>query len=190
MLNEAIIPYVPIAPRVQARNPKSELLCQQLFTIIDLAVAAQMSFNHDTQTGKLSLCPGQINDLLRELKSQEEFVGKTMDKELNIEILKPALDDLIYPKFNGVFEVTSPIWNSNKVTVWQFQLNQIVRENQMNGKIDVDLLLDQVLANIRIWRASLETSTGNPQVTYDSNDLIYKLLDIEQKLDQIQQVIE
>lgn len=187
--NNNIVPYVPIAPRVQAKNEKSQALCQELFSLIDQAAQAQLIFNHETEKGKISLCPDQINDLLKELIKHQRLFDSQV-KVLDIHILRPALDDLIYPKFNGVFQVTSPIWNSNKVTVWQFQLNQIVRENQMEHNLDIDLLLDQVLASVRIWRTSLETSTGNPQVTYDSNDLVYKLLDIETKLSQVQQRIE
>ena len=55
----------------------------------------------------------------------------------------------------------------------------------MNGKIDSELLLDQALAAVRIWRNSLETGSENQDVIYQRNDLIYQLLDIEQKLEQV-----
>lgn len=187
--NNNIVPYVPITPRVQAKTPKSQLLCQELFSLIDLAAQAQLIFNHETEKGKISISPDQINDLLKELKKHQKLSNNQV-KDLDIHILRLALDDLIYPKFTGVFQVTSPIWNNTEVTVWQFQLNQIVRENQMEHNLDVDLLLDQALATVRIWRNSLETSLGNPKVTYESNDLVYKLLDLELKLQQIQQRIE
>ncbi len=42
MMNENIIPYVPIAPRVQATNEKSRLLCEQLFLLIDSVTSSQI----------------------------------------------------------------------------------------------------------------------------------------------------
>ena len=48
MMNENIIPYVPIAPRVQATNEKSRLLCEQLFLLIDSVTSSQILFNHQT----------------------------------------------------------------------------------------------------------------------------------------------
>ncbi|KAA8734894.1 hypothetical protein F4V57_03810 [Acinetobacter qingfengensis] len=189
-MNTNIIPYVPIAPRVQATNPKSELLCRQLFSLIDRAVSAQFSFNHDTSTGKLSLCPDQINDLIREISQHEKFKDQQIDQKLNIEILRPAFEDLIYPKFNGEFEITSSIWNSTKVTVWQFQLNQIAREINMKNLNDAELNLDMTLSAIRIWRNSLESQGNSKDVTYQSTDLIYKLMDMEQKLQVVQKSIE
>lgn len=82
-MNENIIPYVPIEPRVQAKTEKSQLMCQQLFRIIDQSVQAQITFNHDTEKGRLSISPEQINDLLREI-SKAEQLSTTID----IEILK------------------------------------------------------------------------------------------------------
>lgn len=190
-MNSNIIPYVPISPRVQASNPQSEQLCQQLFTLIDKAMEAQFSFNHDTSTGKISLCPDQINDLIRELSQHDKFKGKQINQQLNIEILRPALADLIYPKFNGEFEITSPIWNSSKVTIWQFQLNQIARDiNMQNIDENAELNLDMAISTIRVWRNSLEAMGDSKDVTYQSIDLIYKLMDLEQKLEVVQKEIE
>lgn len=182
--NDNIIPYVPIAPRVQASNPKSQLLCEKLFEMIDRCVKAQFTFNHDTAKGLLSVCPDQLNDLLRELSKNDP---KT--KDLDIDVLKQSLDDLIYPKFNGELTVISPIWNHEEVRVWQFQLNQIDRVNNMQT-LDKELLLDQTLSNLRVWRQSLEAAGNDKDVTYSNNDLIYKLMDLEHKLELVQNEIE
>ncbi|MHA3059513.1 hypothetical protein ACX1N5_00800 [Acinetobacter sp. ANC 4636] len=181
-MNNNIIPYVPIAPRIKASNPKSELLCRALFEIVDKAVQAQFTFNHDTSKGKLSICPDQVNDLIQELAKNKNLEGSKID----IEVLKPALSDLIYPVFKGEFAINSPIWNNSEVRVWQFQLNQIVRENHMKNYENLDLILDQALASVRIWRNSLETGSENRDVVYKRNDLIYKLMDLEQKLQIVQ----
>ena len=182
--NDNIIPYVPIAPRVQASNPKSQLLCEKLFEMIDRCVKAQITFNHDTAKGLLSVCPDQLNDLLRELSKDDP---KT--KDLDIDVLKQSLDDLIYPKFNGELTVISPIWNQEEVRVWQFQLNQIDRANNMQT-LDKELLLDQTLSNLRVWRQSLEAAGNDKDVTYSNNDLIYKLMDLEHKLQLVQNEVE
>lgn len=184
LLNDNIIPYVPIAPRVQASNPKSQLLCEKLFEMIDRCVKAQITFNHDTAKGLLSVSPDQLNDLLRELSKND---GKT--KDLDIDVLKQSLNDLIYPKFNGELTVISPIWNQEEIRVWQFQLNQIDRANPMQT-LDKELLLDQTLSNLRIWRQSLEAAGNDKQVIYQNNDLIYKLMDLEYKLELLQSEIE
>ena len=52
---------------------------------------------------------------------------------------------------------------------------------------DNELLLDQALASLRVWRQSLEAITGDRDVTYNNTDLVYKLMDIEQKLEKVQQ---
>jgi len=184
LLNENIIPYVPIAPRVQASNPKSQLLCEKLFEMIDRCVKAQITFNHDTAKGLLSVSPDQLNDLLREVSKND---GKT--KDLDIDVLKQSLNDLIYPKFNGELTVISPIWNQEEIRVWQFQLNQIDRANPMQT-LDKELLLDQTLSNLRIWRQSLEAAGNDKDVTYSNNDLIYKLMELEHKLELVQSQIE
>jgi len=54
-MNENIIPYVPLEPRVQASTQKSLQMCRQLFRIIDQCVQAQIMFNHDTEKGFLSI---------------------------------------------------------------------------------------------------------------------------------------
>lgn len=185
-MNENIIPYVPIADRVQAKTEKSQLLCRQLFEIVDRCVQAQFSFNHDTAKGHLSISPDQINDLINEFAKSEQ-----LNKKLDIDVLKHSLSDLIYPKFNGEHTVTSPIWNNAEVRVWQFQLNQIALGEMMEISQDqAELLLDCSLSTLRIWRQSLEAAKSNRDVTYQTTDVIYKLMDLEQKLAQVQAHLE
>lgn len=184
--HENIIPYVPIAPRVQATNEKSRMLCEQLFRFIDQCVTAQFSFNHDTEKGHLSICPDQINDLIEELLKSEHST-----KTIDVELLKQSLNDLIYPKFNGEHTVTSPIWNQTEVRVWQFQLNQIATGVDMKPlDYDAELNLDMALSSLRVWRNSLETGSDKRDVIYQRNDLIYKLMDLEQKLVLVQDYLE
>lgn len=182
--NTNIIPYVPIASRVQASSAKSQLLCEKLFELIDRSVKAQISFNHDTAKGLLSVCPDQLNDLLNELSKSDQPT-----KDLDVDVLKQSLNDLIYPKFNGELTVISPIWNNEEVRVWQFQLNQIDRANHMQT-LDKELLIDQTLSDLRIWRQSLEAAGNDKDVTYSNNDLIYKLMALEFNLAQVQSQIE
>lgn len=185
-INQNIIPYVPIADRVKAKTEKSLMLCKQLFEIVDRCVQAQFSFNHDTARGYLSISPDQINDLLNELAKNDQS-----DQAIDIKMLKQSLSDLIYPKFNGEHIITSPIWNNTEVTVWQFQLNQIAQGGHMeNSHNDAELCLDMVMADIRIWRNSLEASNGEKDVIYNNNNLIYKLMDLEQKLKIVQTEFE
>ena len=89
----------------------------------------------------------------------------------------------------GVHQVTSPIWNNTSVAVWQFQLNRIARDKNMQP-YDNDFLLDQALATLRIWRNSLEAVGNDTQVTYNNNDLIYKIIDLEDKLEKVQDQLE
>lgn len=186
MLNKSIIPYVPIADRVKASNDKSQLLCQQFFNMIDHCVHSQILFNHDTAHGCLSIAPDQINDLLAELSKTDH-----LNKVIDIHALKDSLSDLIYPKFNGVYKVTSPIWNQTEVTVWQFQLNQIANGVDMQHiENDAELNLDMALSSIRIWRNSLEIGSENKDVIYKQNDLVYKLMDIEERLKMVQHSLE
>lgn len=186
MLNKSIIPYVPIADRVKASNDKSQLLCQQFFNMIDHCVHSQILFNHDTAHGCLSIAPDQINDLLAELSKTDH-----LNKVIDIHALKDSLSDLIYPKFNGVYKVTSPIWNQTEVTVWQFQLNQIANGVDMQHiENDAELNLDMALSSIRIWRNSLEIGSENKDVVYKQNDLVYKLMDIEERLKIVQHSLE
>lgn len=182
--NNNIIPYVPIAPRVQASSAKSQLLCEKLFQMIDQCVKAQFAFNHETAKGLISVCPDQLNDLLNELSKNDQPT-----KDLDIDVLKESLNDLIYPKFNGELTVISPIWNGAEVRVWQFQLNQIDRANHMQA-LDKELLIDQTLSSLRIWRQSLEAAGNDKDVTYSNNDLIYKLMALEFNLEQVQSQIE
>lgn len=186
IMNESIIPYVPIADRVEASNDKSQLLCQTFFNMIDQCVRSQILFNHDTQRGFLSICPEQINDLMQEISKTDHT-----DKFIDINLLEQSLNDLIYPKFNGVYKVTSPIWNQTEVTVWQFQLNQIAnRVDMQHIDNDAELNLDMALSSIRVWRKSLEIGGENRDVIYKQNDLIYKLMDLEQKLELVQHKLE
>lgn len=186
IMNESIVPYVPIADRVHATNEKSQLLCQQLFKIVDQCVQAQFLFNHDTEKGFLSICPDQINDLLSELSKTNHI-----DSQFDIDILKQSLSDLIYPKFNGEHRVISHIWNNVEVRVWQFQLNQIACEVDMEHlDNDPELSLDMALSSLRIWRTSLQNGSVNYDVVYKKNDLIYKLMDLEEKLKIIQRSLD
>ena len=185
-MNKNLIPYVPIADRVEASNDKSQLLCQQFFNMIDHCVRSQIMFNHDTAHGCLSIAPDQINDLLAELSKTDH-----LNKVIDIHALKDSLSDLIYPKFNGVYKVTSPIWNQTEVTVWQFQLNQIANGVDMQHiENDAELNLDMALSSIRIWRNSLEIGSENKDVIYKQNDLVYKLMDIEERLKIVQHSLE
>lgn len=185
-MNENIIPYVPLEPRVQAKTEKSRIMCQQLFRIIDHSVQAQITFNHDTEKGRLSISPDQINDLLQELSK-----GGHLSTIIDIEILKNSLNDLIYPKFMGEHTITSPIWNNVSVRVWQFQLNQIAqRVNMEISQNEAELMLDSSISALRIWRQSLEAASGNRDVTYQTADLAYKLMDLEHKLQQVQTILE
>lgn len=185
-MNKNLIPYVPIADRVEASNDKSQLLCQQFFNMIDHCVRSQIMFNHDTAHGCLSIAPDQINDLLAELSKTDH-----LDKVIDIHALKDSLSDLIYPKFNGEHIVTSPIWNNEDVKVWQFQLNQIANGVDMQHiENDAELNLDMALSSIRIWRNSLEIGSENKDVIYKQNDLVYKLMDIEERLKIVQHSLE
>lgn len=183
-MNDNIVPYVPIAPRVQAKNEKSRQICQNFFKLIDEVTSAQICFNHQTQKGLLSISPDQINDLIQEIsKSNQSY------KAIEIKQLKHSLKDLIYPKFSGELTITSPIWNQTEVKVWQFQLNQIANGVNMET-LNTELLLDQTISSIRIWRNSLEAAGNDKQVTYQNNDLIYKLMAIEDKLEKIQNQLD
>ena len=185
-MNKNLIPYVPIADRVEASNDKSQFLCQQFFNMIDHCVRSQILFNHDTQRGFLSICPEQINDLMQEISKTDH-----VDKLIDINILKQSLNDLIYPKFNGEHIVTSTIWNNEDVKVWQFQLNQIANGVDMQHiENDAELNLDMALSSIRIWRNSLEIGSENKDVIYKQNDLVYKLMDIEERLKIVQHSLE
>lgn len=55
---------------------------------------------------------------------------------------------------------------------------------------DAELNLDMALSTLRVWRNSLEASVGDKQVVYNNNDLIYKLMDLEQRLQIVQQKLE
>lgn len=185
-MNNNIIPYIPIADRVQATTAESTLLCQNFFVLVDEIVESQMVFNHDTKKGHISINPAQINDLLAELGDDSV--------EVDVQVLEPHLSNLIYPKFIGVKQVNSPIWNGQAVMVWHFRLDEVAkplpesaammlvkpaRESTLESANDY---LSEALGMLRIWRASLETHTNNPQLEYHVNDVTTMLLEIEQKL--------
>ncbi len=185
-MQDDIIPYVPIAPRVKATNEKSKLVLEQFFKLIDKVTSSQILFNHQTDKGYLSISPDQINDLIRELSKNDHSI-----KEIDVNRLKRSLKDLIYPKFTGVRNIISPIWNNTSVRVWQFQLNQIATGVDMEYlDTEAELSLDMVLSSIRVWRNTLEASGNDKEVTYNSNDLIYKLIAIEERLLVVQKSLE
>lgn len=185
-MNENIIPYVPIADRVKAKTEKSQILCKKLFGLIDRCVQAQFSFNHDTEKGQISICPDQINDLINEFSKSEQS-----STEIDINVLKSSLPDLIYPMFKGEHTIYSPIWNNEEIRVWQFQLNQIAQGEIMEvSQENAELMLDCSISALKIWRQSLEAAPSNREVIYQAKDLIYKLTDLELKLQQIQSFLE
>ncbi|EPH33265.1 hypothetical protein L293_0864 [Acinetobacter gyllenbergii CIP 110306 = MTCC 11365] len=98
---------------------------------------------------------------------------------------------MIYPKFNGEKTIHSPIWNNTEVTVWEFQLNQIDRAKEMKTtNADATLCIDSSLGALRVWRKSLEASTGDKDVIYNNNDLIFLIQDLEHKLEKVQRYVE
>jgi hypothetical protein len=137
---------------------KSQLVCQQFFNMVDQLVKAQITFNHDTTIGFLSICPDQINDLIEQLSKTDHSIDK-----LDIKILELALNDLTYPKYLGVHQVTSPIWNNTSVAVWQFQLNQIARDKNMQN-YDNDFSIRSI-SHTSYLEKSLKPSGNDTQVT-------------------------
>ena len=181
MHNESIIPYIPIAPRVQVKQRESFSFCVLFFELIDRSVKLSVKINHVHTNGWLAICPDQINDLAAELQLNP----------INLEKLKTALESLTYPKFHGEKTIQSPIWNNQEVKVWEFQLNQIDRVEKMKTTYeDASLNIDSSLAALRVWRKSLEASVGDKDVIYNNNDLIYLLQDLEQKLEIVQHYVE
>lgn len=184
-MNDNIIPYVPIADRVQATTVEAALLCQKFFLLIDEIIDAQIDFNHDLSKGSLCINPAHINDIMAELGDSDE---------VDVEILLPHLSKLIYPKFLGIKTIISPIWNSQPVVVWHFQLDQMEQlDTDKKSVIDIEKLseitlddandyVDEAVAMLRLWRSSLETHTDNPQLEYRVNDVTTMLLEIELKL--------
>ncbi|WP_332604176.1 hypothetical protein [Acinetobacter sp. ESBL14] len=180
-MNTELIPYVPIAPRVQSKHRKLVGICVLFFEIVDRSVYLSVKINHVHDKGCLAICPDQINDLADELQL----------KPINLQELKNALENLIYPKFSGEKIIHSPIWNNKEVTVWEFQLNQIDRVEEMKTTYtDASLNIDSSLGALRVWRKSLEASTGDKDVIYNNNDLIFLLQDLEHKLEKVQQYVE
>ena len=55
---------------------------------------------------------------------------------------------------------------------------------------DAELNLDMALSSIRIWRKSLEIGSDNRDIIYTQNDLIYKLMDLEERLKIVQHSLE
>ncbi|WP_198078252.1 hypothetical protein [Acinetobacter calcoaceticus] len=180
-MNTELIPYVPIAPRVVSKHRELVGICVLFFEIIDRSVYLSVKINHIQDKGKLSICLDQINDLTEELQLEP----------INLKELKKALENLIYPKFCGEKIIHSPIWNNEEITVWEFQLNQIDRVQEMKTTYtDASLNIDSSLGALRVWRKSLEASTGEKDVTYNNNDLIFLLQDLEHKLATVQRYIE
>lgn len=180
-MNTELIPYVPIAPRVQSKHCDLIQICVLFFEIVDRSVYLSVKINHLQTKGFLGICPDQINDLARELNLQT----------INIQELKNAIENLIYPQFFGEKSIKSPIWNNQEITVWEFQLNQIDRVEEMKTTYaDASLNMDSSLGALRVWRKSLEASTGDKDVIYNNNDLIYLLQDLEQKLAIVQHYVE
>lgn len=180
-MNTELMPYVPIAPRVKVKHGEFLNLCYLFFEVIDRSVYSTVKINHLHTKGWLAICPDQINDL-----AAEYDLGP-----INLNNLKMAFQSLVYPKFNGEKTINSPIWNNQEVTIWEFQLNQIDRVVEMKTTYDdVSLKMDSSLGALRVWRKSLEASTGDKDVFYNNNDLIYLLQDLEQKLEIVQQYLE
>lgn len=187
-----IVPYVPLADRVQSDVAESLMLCRGFFGLIDRLVEAQFLFNHDTTKGLLSVNPEHVNVLLAELK----------EAPVDVHVLQSHLGNLRYPKFLGTKRLDSPIWSGRSVQVWQFQLNQsvvvdtpVVKDaiHAVTADVtadDAELCMDQVLASIRIWRQSLESNRDNPMLEYQANDVLYALLDMESKLERVQQYVQ
>lgn len=198
-MNDSIIPYVPIADRVMATCKKSHKVLKRLFAAVDYLVQQGHDINHTNQHGFLVISYEQVRALLQQ-EGQPALppLGK----------ISASLFDAQYPVFHGQSVVKSSIWHNDALAGWRFQLNRIAgspaknqtistdnrRTMQINQECgqaqDTDVLLDMALGNIRIWRSSLESATSNPQVTYNLNDLVYKLLDIEQKLEKFQRTLD
>lgn len=177
-MNDNIIPYVPIADRVKTHHKTSQTMCQQFFTLIDKVVQGNFMFNHDTKIGHLSINIEHLNDLVAELKQGEKIDVRLMERHFK---------DLIYPKYLGNKQISSPLWDNTDVHVWQFQLNeQALYEVETVDFNDAEYQLDKAIGYLRIWKSSLETNTTNPQTTYQANDLVYMLSDLEQKLMKVQ----
>lgn len=196
-MNDSIIPYIPIADRVMATSKKSRKLLKQLFAAVDYLVQQGHDINHTHQHGFLVISYEQIRALLQ----QAGQPGLPPAGEISA-----SLPDAQYPVFHGQSVVKSSIWHNEALAGWRFQLNRIADSAAKNQTISTDnrrtmqvnpnqqpdtgLLLDMALGNIRIWRNSLESAVDNPQVTYNLNDLVYKLLDIEQKLEKVQHKLD
>lgn len=198
-MNDSIVPYVPIADRVMAKTKKSQKVLNRLFSAVDYLVQQGHQINHTNQHGFLFLSYEQLNALLRQ---EQQKVLPPVGQ------IAASLFDAKYPVFHATGVIKSSIWHNEAVAGWRFQLNRsaysaaknqtISTDNRRTMQInqeraqaqDTEVLLDMALGNIRIWRSSLESATSNPQVTYNLNDLVYKLLDIEQKLEKVQRTLD
>ncbi|TEU23333.1 hypothetical protein [Alkanindiges illinoisensis] len=194
-----IIQYIPIADRVMATRKKSRKVLKQLFAAIDYLVQHGHQINHTNQHGFLVISYEQVRALLQQA-GQKPLPP--------VDQITASLFDAKYPVFHATGIIKSSIWHNEAVAGWRFQLNRIADSAAKNQTIstdnrrtmqidqeraqaqDTDVLLDMALGNIRIWRSSLESATSNPQVTYNLNDLVYKLLDIEQKLEKVQRTLD
>lgn len=177
-----IIPYVPIAPRIQADHQKAITHCKPLFALIDeLEQNSDREYNHSHEIGYLAINAEHLNDLA---ESHEQT-------RLNMANIEKYLNKLSYPIFLGCKKIQSALWDT-KTTVWLFQLNQIRGENPMytfDLDDDATLALDKATALIKTLRKTLEVA-GNHELTYTNNDLLYSLLTIEDLLDIVVSQVE
>lgn len=148
---------------------------RDFFRLIDQVADSDLQMCHSPTPDLLSIHPGHFSDLCYE----------ALGVRPQLVITERSLTHLVYPRFLGVRTIKSAIWHTD-VDVWQFQFNLSVGETPMHHHPDNDLLLDQALASVRIWRQSLEADTLSHNVTYCSTDLVYKLQDIEDKLKMVQ----
>ncbi|EHU2655482.1 TPA: hypothetical protein NJU23_002810 [Acinetobacter baumannii] len=183
-MKEDMIPYVPLTPRVVVADPNQMPILAYFMTILDAASKQELDFNHTPELfGFLSINPNQINDLA-ELTSLEP---------IDVADLKKALGSLIYPVFRGETTINSPLWNNQPIVVWQFQLNIMNSWNfkTMNNSVDRAVVsFDQVLGMVRILRSSLEARHQDPEITLNANDIANVLLMVEEKLSEVQQLLD
>ena len=184
MNQNSIISYVPLTSRVMSSNPEHTPILAYFMTILDAASKNELDFNHTPQLfGFLSISPDQVNDLA-ELTSLQP---------IDMADLKDALGSLIYPVFRGETTIISPLWNDQPTVVWQFQLNVMKSWNLKKMKNSVDkavISFDQVIGMVRILRSSLESRHQDPEITFNVNDFANVLLLVEEKLAEVQQLLD
>ncbi|HBO4585751.1 hypothetical protein [Acinetobacter baumannii] len=184
MNHNSIFSYIPLTPRVVVSNPEHMPILAYFMTILDAASKQELDFNHTPELfGFLSINPNQINDL----------AALTSLEPIDVADLKKALDSLIYPVFRGETTINSPLWNNQPIVVWQFQLNVMNSWNfkTMNNSVDRAVVsFDQVLGMVRILRSSLEARHQDPEITLNANDVANVLLMVEEKLSEVQQLLD